>query len=198
MKKNMLIATILCSTLLLGACSKKEQASQEEVAQKTEQFQRENKDILEKAKENEVFTRTFSFKKDENNVSQKQIVTYKGSAFLKLVVENTIPTSEEVRKAVEELGLEESKTLLRNSFFESNDIKEVTGLSGFTIDIKLISANEYIITSVYDFSILDVQKAVGLEYFKTNKLAELIKNTPEEYIQNLLQSGAIEETQQGV
>ena len=194
----MLIATILCSTLLLGACSKKEQASQEEVAQKTEQFQRENKDILEKAKENEVFTRTFSFKKDENNVSQKQIVTYKGSAFLKLVVENTIPTSEEVRKAVEELGLEESKTLLRNSFFESNDIKEVTGLSGFTIDIKLISANEYIITSVYDFSTLDVQKAAKLEYFKTNKLAELIKNTPEEYIQNLLQSGAIEETQQGV
>lgn len=198
MKKNMLIATILCSTLLLGACSKKEQASQEEVAQKTEQFQRENKDILEKAKENEVFTRTFSFKKDENNVSQKQIVTYKRSAFLKLVVENTIPTSEEVRKAVEELGLEESKTLLRNSFFESNDIKEVTGLSGFTIDIKLISANEYIITSVYDFSTLDVQKAAKLEYFKTNKLAELIKNTPEEYIQNLLQSGAIEETQQGV
>ena len=194
----MLVATILCSTFLLGACSKKEQASQEEVAQKTEQFQRENKDILEKAKENEVFTRTFSFKKDENNVSQKQIVTYKGSAFLKLVVENTIPTSEEVRKAVEELGLEESKTLLRNSFFESNDIKEVTGLSGFTIDIKLISANEYIITSVYDFSTLDVQKAAKLEYFKTNKLAELIKNTPEEYIQNLLQSGAIEETQQGV
>lgn len=198
MKKNMLIATILCSTLLLGACSKKEQASQEEVSQKTEQFQRENKDILEKAKENEVFTRTFSFKKDENNVSQKQIVTYKGSTFLKLVVENTIPASEEVRKAVEELGLEESKTLLRNSFFESNDIKEVTGLSGFTIDIKLISANEYIITSVYDFSTLDVQKAAKLEYFKTNKLAELIKNTPEEYIQNLLQSGAIEETQQGV
>lgn len=198
MKKNMLVVTLLCSTLLLGACSKKEQASQEEVSQKTEQFQRENKDILEKAKENEVFTRTFSFKKDENNVSQKQIVTYKGSAFLKLVVENTIPTSEEVRKAVEELGLEESKTLLRNSFFESNDIKEVTGLSGFTIDIKLISANEYIITSVYDFSTLDVQKAAKLEYFKTNKLAELIKNTPEEYIQNLLQSGAIEETQQGV
>lgn len=194
----MLVVTLLCSTLLLGACSKKEQASQEEVSQKTEQFQRENKDILEKAKENEVFTRTFSFKKDENNVSQKQIVTYKGSAFLKLVVENTIPTSEEVRKAVEELGLEESKTLLRNSFFESNDIKEVTGLSGFTIDIKLISANEYIITSVYDFSTLDVQKAAKLEYFKTNKLAELIKNTPEEYIQNLLQSGAIEETQQGV
>lgn len=198
MKKNMLVVTLLCSTLLLGACSKKEQASQEEVSQKTEQFQRENKDILEKAKENEVFTRTFSFKKDENNVSQKQIVTYKGSAFLKLVVENTIPTGEEVRKAVEELGLEESKTLLRNSFFESNDIKEVTGLSGFTIDIKLISANEYIITSVYDFSTLDVQKAAKLEYFKTNKLAELIKNTPEEYIQNLLQSGAIEETQQGV
>ena len=130
MKKNMLVATILCSTFLLGACSEKEQASQEEVAQKTEQFQRENKDILEKAKENEVFTRTFSFKKDENNVSQKQIVTYKGSTFLKLVVENTIPTSEEVRKAVEELGLEESKTLLRNSFFESSDIKEVTGQIG--------------------------------------------------------------------
>ena len=197
MKKNMLVATILCSTLLLGACSKKEQTSQEEVDQKIEQFQKENKDILEKAKENEVFTKTFVFEKDKNGVFQKQTLTYKGSNFLKLVVENTIPTSEEVRKAVEELGLEESKTLLRNSFFESGDIKEVTGLSGFTIDIKLISANEYVITSVYDFSTLDVQKAVGLEYFKTNKLAELIKNTPEEYIQNLLQSGAIEETQQG-
>ena len=197
MKKNMLVVTLLCSTLLLGACSKKEQVSKEEVAQKIEQFQKENKDILEKAKENEVFTRTFSFKKDGNNISQKQIVTYKGSTFLKLVVENTIPTSEEVREAVKELGLEESKTLLRNSFLESGDIKEVAGLSGFTIDITLISANEYVITSVYDFSTLDVQKAVGLEYFKTNKLAELIKNTPEEYIQNLLQSGAIEETQQG-
>ena len=49
MKKNMLVVTLLCSTLLLGACSKKEQASKEEVAQKIEQFQKENKDILEKA-----------------------------------------------------------------------------------------------------------------------------------------------------
>jgi conserved uncharacterized protein len=197
MKKNMLVATLLCSAFLLGACSKKEQVSQEEVSKKIEQFQKENKDVLEKAKENEVFTRTFAFEKDENNVSQKQIVTYKSSSFLKLVVENTIPTSEGLKSAVEEVGLEESNKLLKNSFLESNDVKEVSGLSGFTIDIKLTSPNEYVITSTYDFSALDVQKAVNLEYFKTNKLAELIQNTPEEYIQNLLQSGAKEETHQG-
>lgn len=198
MKKNMLVVTLLCSTLLLGACSKKEQASKEEVAQKIEQFQKENKDILEKAKENEVFAKTFVFEKDENGVSQKQTVTYKNSTFLSLVVKNTIPTSEGLKSAIEEVGLEESQKLLKESFFESADVKEVTGLSGFTIDIELTSPNEYVITSDYDFSTLDVQKVVNLEYFKTNKLAELIQNTPEEYIQNLLRSGAKEEAGQGV
>ena len=198
MKKNMLVVTLLCSTLLLGACSKKEQASQEEVSQKIEQFQKENKDILEKAKENEVFAKTFFFEKDENGVSQKQTVTYKNSTFLSLVVKNTIPTSEGLKSAIEEVGLEESQKLLKESFFESADVKEVTGLSGFTIDIELTSPNEYVITSDYDFSTLDVQKAVNLEYFKTNKLSELIQNTPEEYIQNLLRSGAKEEAGQGV
>ena len=198
MKKNMLVVTLLCSTLLLGACSKKEQASQEEVSQKIEQFQKENKDILEKAKENEVFAKTFVFEKDENGVSQKQTVTYKNSTFLSLVVKNTIPTSEGLKSAIEEVGLEESQKLLKESFFESADVKEVVGLSGFTIDIELTSPNEYVITSDYDFSTLDVQKAVNLEYFKTNKLAELIQNTPEEYIQNLLRSGAKEEAGQGV
>ena len=198
MKKNMLVVTLLCSTLLLGACSKKEQASQEEVSQKIEQFQKENKDILEKAKENEVFAKTFVFDKDENGVSQKQTVTYKNSTFLNLVVKNTIPTSEGLKSAIEEVGLEESQKLLKESFFESADVKEVTGLSGFTIDIELTSPNEYVITSDYDFSTLDVQKAVNLEYFKTNKLSELIQNTPEEYIQNLLRSGAKEEAGQGV
>ena len=198
MKKNMLVVTLLCSTLLLGACSKKEQVSKEEVAQKIEQFQKENKDILEKAKENEVFAKTFVFEKDENGVSQKQTVTYKNSTFLSLVVKNTIPTSEGLKSAIEEVGLEESQKLLKESFFESADVKEVTGLSGFTIDIELTSPNEYVITSDYDFSTLDVQKVVGLEYFKTNKLSELIQNTPEEYIQNLLRSGAKEEAGQGV
>ena len=198
MKKNMLVVTLLCSTLLLGACSKKEQASKEEVAQKIEQFQKENKDILEKAKENEVFTKTFVFEKDENGVSQKQTVTYKNSTFLSLVVKNTIPTSEGLKIAIEEVGLEESQKLLKESFFDSADVKEVTGLSGFTIDIELTSPNEYVITSDYDFSTLDVQKVVNLEYFKTNKLSELIQNTPEEYIQNLLRSGAKEEAGQGV
>lgn len=194
----MLVVTLLCSTLLLGACSKKEQASKEEVAQKIEQFQKENKDILEKAKENEVFTKTFVFDKDENGVSQKQTVTYKNSTFLSLVVKNTIPTSDGLKNAIEEVGLEESQKLLKESFFESADVKEVTGLSGFTIDIELTSPNEYVITSDYDFSTLDVQKVVNLEYFKTNKLAELVQNTPEDYIQNLLRSGAKEEAEQGV
>lgn len=198
MKKDMLVVTLLCSTLLLGACSKKEQASKEEVAQKIEQFQKENKDILEKAKENEVFAKTFVFEKDENGVSQKQTVTYKNSTFLSLVVKNTIPTSEGLKSAIEEVGLEESQKLLKESFFESADVKEVVGLSGFTIDIELTSPNEYVITSDYDFSTLDVQKVVNLEYLKTNKLAELIQNTPEEYIQNLLRSGAKEEAGQGV
>ena len=198
MKKDMLVVTLLCSTLLLGACSKKEQASKEEVAQKIEQFQKENKDILEKAKENEVFAKTFVFEKDENGVSQKQTVTYKNSTFLSLVVKNTIPTSEGLKSAIEEVGLEESQKLLKESFFESADVKDVVGLSGFTIDIELTSPNEYVITSDYDFSTLDVQKVVNLEYFKTNKLAELIQNTPEEYIQNLLRSGAKEEAGQGV
>lgn len=193
MKKSIILTT-MCAMFLLGACSnKKEKLSQDELEKRVEQFQKDEKNVLEKAKENEIFTKTFLFEKDESGVSQKQTITYKENQFLKLVVENTIPTSDELKKAIEEVGVEEAKKLLKESFFQAEDVKEVSNLSGFTIDIDLTSSTEYIVTSTYDFSSLDVQKVSNLEYFKFNKLSELVKNTPQEYIQNLQRLGAKEE-----
>ena len=64
---------------------------------------------------------------------------------------------------------------------------------GFTADLTLENENEYKVTITYDFEAMDVKKAEGMTYFKTNHLPELLKLTPSQFAENLIHAGASEQ-----
>ena len=169
-------------TLCLTGCGQKKQAKtpnsseQKAIQAKAEQLQKDNKSILQKAEENKVITRTFVFPKDDKGTQQTQIVTYVGNTFKKLETINVTATDEEMKKGIQQVGVEEALTV-----------------PGFTADLTLENENEYKVTITYDFEAMDVKKAEGMTYFKNNHLPELLKLTPSQFADNLINAGASEQ-----
>ena len=52
---------------------------------------------------------------------------------------------------------------------------------------------QYKVTITYDFEAMDVKKAEGMTYFKNNHLPELLKLTPRQFADNLINAGASEQ-----
>ena len=180
-------ALVLCLT----GCGQKKQAKtpnsseQKAIQAKAEQLQKDNKSILQKAEENKVITRTFVFPKDDKGTQQTQIVTYVGNTFKKLETINVTAT--------DEVGIEEAQKQLRESFNKDDAFKEALTVPGFTADLTLENENEYKVTITYDFEAMDVKKAEGMTYFKNNHLPELLKLTPSQFADNLINAGASEQ-----
>ena len=175
MKKKLICLGVLLLTLT--ACGQKKQGKtdsssvQKSNSAKIESFNKENRNLLEKAEEQQVFTKHFVLPTDEKGIRQEQTITYQGEQLQKLVMTNTTPASDELKKA----------------------IQEVRTLPGFTIELTVPNENEYQTVITYDFTQLDTKKAVELEYFKSANIADLLKLTPTEYMNNLLRNGAKEE-----
>ena len=106
---------------------------------------------------------------------------------------NTTPVSDELKNAIQEVGLEETQRLMVESMDKDEQLKQARALPGFTIELTVPNENEYQTVITYDFTQLDTKKAVELEYFKTANVADLLKLTPTEYMDNLLRNGAKEE-----
>lgn len=185
--------------LCLTGCGQKKQAKtpnsseQKALQAKAEQLQKDNKSILQKAEENKVITRTFVFPKDDKGTQQTQIVTYVGNTFKKLETINVTATDEELKKGIQQVGVEEAQKQLRESFNKYDAFKEALTVPGFTADLTLENENEYKVTITYDFEAMDVKKAEGMTYFKNNHLPELLKLTPSQFADNLINAGASEQ-----
>ena len=177
--------------LCLTGCGQKKQAKtpnsseQKAIQAKAEQ--------LQKAEENKVITRTFVFPKDDKGTQQTQIVTYVGNTFKKLETINVTATDEELKKGIQQVGVEEAQKQLRESFNKDDAFKEALTVPGFTADLTLENENEYKVTITYDFEAMDVKKAEGMTYFKNNHLPELLKLTPSQFADNLINAGASEQ-----
>lgn len=197
MKRNLLLLGALA--LFLTGCGPKKQvktpssSEQNSIKAKAEQLQKDNKSILQKAEDNQVVTRTFVFPKDDKGTQQTQIVTYVGNTFKKLQTINVTATDEELKKGIQQVGLEEAQNQLRDSFNKDDAFKEALTVPGFTADLTLENENEYKVTITYDFEAMDVKKAEGMTYFKTNHLPELLKLTPSQFAENLIHAGASEQ-----
>ena len=197
MKRNLLLLGALA--LFLTACSPKKQvkipssSEQNSIKAKAEQLQKDNKSILQKAEDNQVVTRTFVFPKDDKGTQQTQIVTYVGNTFKKLQTINVTATDEELKRGIQQVGLEEAQNQLRDSFNKDDAFKEALTVPGFTADLTLENENEYKVTITYDFEAMDVKKAESMTYFKTNHLPELLKLTPSQFAENLIHAGASEQ-----
>lgn len=122
------------------------------------------------------------------------MITYQGDSFTKLVMVNTIPTSDEIKQAIQQAGIEEVQKLLVESMDKDEAAKQARALPGFSLEIKLLNENDYQTTITYDFTTLDVKKAAAMEYFKSSNLEALLKLTPTQYMNNLLRNGAKEQS----
>ena len=92
---------------------------------------------MQKAEENQVVTRTFVFPTDDKGTQQTQIVTYVGNTFKKLETINVTATNEEMKKGIQQVGVEEAQKQLRDSFNKDDAFKEALTVPGFAADLTL-------------------------------------------------------------
>ena len=166
------------SVALLAGCGHKKTETNSNAADKKEISN--NLPIIDNAKQQEVITRTLVFPKDERGNQQSQTVTYQGEHFKRLVIERLTAT-------------DEAQKSLNESLEQDADYVQARGLQGFSGSVTILNENELKMTSTYDFESLDIEKAASMPYFQNLKLKEMIKLTPEEYINNLLMNGAEEQ-----
>jgi len=188
--KKIVIGAATLLLLLAGCGQKKETTSSSKHESETLQS---TLPILENAEKNTVVTKTLIFPESGDGVKQTQTITYKGKQFLKLVIRQIRPLSEELKSFIADHGLEETQKALLEAEEKDEAIIEARKLAGFKLETKLLSATELQTTTSFDFQVLDVKKASQLEYLKNIGLENLLKNEPSKYISDRLANGATEQ-----
>ena len=188
--KKIVISAFALLFLLAGCGQKKETTSSSKHESETLQS---TLPILENAEKNTVVTKTLIFPESGDGVKQTQTITYKGKQFLKLVIRQTRPLSEELKSFIADHGLEATKKAFAEAEEKDESLQEARKLEGFTVETQLISETEMETTTTYDFQILDVKKAAQVEYLKNIGLETLLKNEPSQYIADRVANGATEQ-----
>lgn len=186
--KKIIIGSLVLLFLLAGCGQKKESA--EPSKDTTTEALQSTLPILENANNNTVVTKTLVLPLDENGVQQTQTITYKGKQFLTLTIQQKRQVSEDLKNFIAEHGLEEAKQALKEGEDKDESVQEARKIPGFSVETNLLSETEIETKTSYDFQILDIKKASESEYLKNVGLENLLKNEPEEYIENRVASGA--------
>ena len=189
MKMKKIIIGSLALLFLLAGCGQKKESAEPSKDTTTEALQ-STLPILENANNNTVVTKTLVLPLDENGVQQTQTITYKGKQFLTLTIQQKRQVSEDLKNFIAEHGLEETKKALKEEEEKDESVQEARKIPGFSLETNLLSDTEIETKTSYDFQILDVKKASESEYLKHVGLENLLKNEPEEYIENRVASGA--------
>ena len=189
MKMKKIIIGSLALLVLLAGCGQKKESAEPSKDTTTEALQ-STLPILENANNNTVVTKTLVLPLGENGVQQTQTITYKGKQFLTLTIQQKRQVSEDLKNFIAEHGLEEAKKALKEEEDKNESVQEARKIPGFSLETNLLSETEIETKTSYDFQILDVKKASESEYLKNVGLENLLKNEPEEYIENRVASGA--------
>ena len=188
--KKIVIGAATLLLLLAGCGQKKETTSSSKHESETLQS---TLPVLENAEKNTVVTKTLIFPESGDGIKQTQTITYKGKQFLKLVIRQIRPLSEELKSFIADHGLEATKKAFAEAEEKDESLQEARKLEGFTVETQLISEAEMETTTTYDFQILDVKKAAQVEYLKNIGLETLLKNEPRQYIADRVANGATEQ-----
>ena len=189
--KKLVIGTFAALFLLVGCGQKKDTASS--TTESSQEALQSTLPVLENATKNTVVTKTLIFPESGDGVKQTQTITYKGKQFLKLIIRQTRPLSEELKSFIADHGLEATKKAFAEAEEKDESLQEARKLEGFTVETQLISETEMETTTTYDFQILDVKKAAQVEYLKNIGLETLLKNEPSQYIEDRIANGATEQ-----
>ena len=182
--KKLLVATVLL--LSLTACGKR--ASKEDLdPNKTI----DTASILDKKDDiDQIKNKKIVFKAGEDGTQYTQFLTYKGKAYIKLVSEQVGPLNEELQNAVDQVGVEETTRLLRESTDKDADYKQASSLEGFSSQIEITADKKLKITNSFDLQKIKIDEMSKMPYFKGNNLKEILEMEPEKYLEARLSNGA--------
>ena len=129
--------------LCLTGCGQKKQvktptsSEQKAIQRKQSNCKRIIRIFCKKLKKTRSSLEPFVFPKDDKGTQQTQIVTYVGNTFKKLETINVTATDEELKKGIQQVGVEEAQKQLRESFTKDDAFKEALTVPGFTADFDL-------------------------------------------------------------
>lgn len=194
MKKIVILAV---SLLALAACGNKADSNQSSKASSAVETSSSEKEIStmlpilsDEDKTAEVMTKTLVFPPSENGATLRQIITYQGKAYLKIVLEQTSPAEGNIQEAINTLGLEETQKQFAEALTNDENFQAAKKIPGVDLSLELTADNKVKMTSVLNIQNLDLPKFEATSYFKGVDLKGITKLSPEEYILNRQSAGA--------
>lgn len=198
MKKFLVLAV---SLLALAACGNN-QASQH-TSKSSSQSETSSSDnglstmlpiLSDEDKTEPVKTSTLTFPPAENGAVLRQIITYQGKAYLKIVLEQTSPVESNIQDAINQIGLEETRKQFADALTKDENFQSAKKIPGVELNLELTDDNKMKMTSTLNIQSLDLPKFEASPYFKGVDLKGITKLTPEEYILNRQSAGATVES----
>lgn len=197
MKKFLVLAV---SLLALAACGNQ---SNNQASSSSSQAETSSSDsgistmlpiLSEEDKTAEVKTTTLAFPPAENGAVLRQIITYQGKAYLKIVLEQTSPVESNIQDAINQIGLEETRKQFAEALTKDDNFQSAKKIPGVELNLELTDDNKMKMTSTLNIQSLDLPKFEASSYFKGVDLKGITKLTPEEYILNRQSAGATVES----
>ncbi|MET3558557.1 hypothetical protein ABID29_001683 [Streptococcus rupicaprae] len=162
--------------ICLGACGTKEtKPVKEETTQSSE----------EAVLKTQVFDLSLT-----NGKTQRQTVLYKGNTIQKIILRNPMEVTEEIKQAIGEIGLDETKRLLLESMNKDEVYQRLADISGLSYEIDFPDENQLFITFTLDVPNLEANKLAQSPMFKGSGLEDVSKLTAEQYLERLAAYGA--------
>ena len=137
----------------------------------------------------EVVTKKLTFPEQEG-VSQSQIVTYRGKEWISFTMEQIQPSNDEIKKAISEVGVEETQKAIDESLTKDDKYMKAKDLPGFAYSVKLTDDQKLKLMTTYDLKVLNLEEMKKLEYFNGSNLSNILELTPSKYIANRVDHGA--------
>lgn len=194
MKKILLLAV---SLLVLAACGNNTSTNQSSKASSQTETSSSDSGIStmlpilsDEDKTAEVMTKTLVFPPSENGAVLRQIITYQGKAYLKIVLEQTSPVETNIQEAINQIGLEETRKQFAEALTKDENFQKAKAIPGVELNLELTDDNKMKMTSVLNIQSLDLPKFEASSYFKGVDLRGITKLSPEEYILNRQSAGA--------
>ena len=194
MKKFLVLAV---SLLALAACGNHQankntakSSSQAETSSSDSELSTMLPILSDEDKTEPVKTQTLTFPPSENGAVLRQIITYQGKAYLKIVVEPSSPVESNIQDAINQIGLEETRKQFAEALTKDENFQNAKKIPGVELNLELTDDNKMKMISVLNIQSLDLPKFEASSYFKGVDLKGITKLTPEEYILNRQSAGA--------
>lgn len=137
-----------------------------------------------------VKTQTLTFPPSENGAVLRQMITYQGKTYLKIVLEQTSPVEGNIQEAIQQIGLDETRKQFAEALDKDENFQNAKKIPGVELNLELTDDDKMKMTSVLNIQSLDLPKFEASSYFKGVDLKGITKLTPEEYILNRQSAGA--------